>query len=206
VPDDDPALQSDNPADSLPRVRDWTHDLSAVLDDLAKTTHVPGLALDLHRVIATGHSIGGTAAIGACDDPRFRGCMDFEGFVEGIDSLAQGTRAPVWLAFSRAKGRPATLPPGRSDPMDAIGAQLAAAGQPVWVAKITGGSQTSFSDCPDVLPTTLSRFGGELMTSARSFEVYAGLVDAFARTYAGDQPQALATALHSLPEVAATAR
>ena len=77
---------------------------------------------------------------------------------------------------------------------------------PVWTAKITGGGHTSFSDCPDVLPATLARFGGELMTPGRSFEVYAGLVDAFARTYAGDQPQALAAALRSLPEVSATVR
>jgi hypothetical protein len=121
--------------------------------------------------------------------------MDFEGFLEGIDSLAHGAHAPVFAAFSRAKGRPATRKPGQPDPMDAIAAQLAAAGQPVWVAKITGGSHTSFSDCPDVLPTTLSRFGGELMTPARSFEVYTALVDAFAR---GTLP----AVLPALPEVA----
>jgi hypothetical protein len=45
------------------------------------------------------------------------------------------------------------------------------------------------------LPRTLSRFGGELMSSARSFEVYTALVDAFAR---GTLPAALPT----LPEVA----
>jgi hypothetical protein len=152
-------------------------------------------------VIATGHSIGGTAAIGACDDPRVRGCMDFEGFLEGVDSLAHGARAPVFAGFSRAKGRPPTLAPGKADPMDAIRTQLAAAGQPIWTAKITGGSHTSFSDCPDVLPRTLSRFGGELMTPARSFEVYTGLVDGFARTYAGFEHGAFEAELRTLPEV-----
>jgi dienelactone hydrolase len=194
--DADPMLQSENPADSLPRVREWTRDISVVLDDLAATPHVPGLALDLDHVIATGHSIGGTAAIGACDDARVRGCVDFEGFVDGVDSLAHGAQKPILMAFSRAKGRPATLAPGAVDPMDALRTQLAARGQPVWIAKITGGSHTSFSDSPDVLPRTLSRFGGELMTPARSFDVYTSLVDAFARGV-------LESTLSRLPEVAA---
>lgn len=197
--DDDPLLQSEDPAAALPRVREWTRDISVVLDDLA--AHPRGLALDLQRVIAAGHSIGGTAAIGACDDPRVRGCIDFEGFLEGVDRAA---KRPVLAAFSRAKGRPPTLRPGQPDPTEASRASLAAGGQPVWIAKVTGGSHTSFSDAPDVLPRTLSRFGGELMTPARSFEVYTTLVDTFARAYAsGAGTATFEAALATLPEVSA---
>jgi hypothetical protein len=200
---DDPVLASSNPADSLPRIRDWTRDISVTLDDLAKQP-VAGLAIDVANVTAAGHSIGGTAAAGAGVDPRVRACIDFEGFLAGIDALATGSACPVLAGFSRAKGRPPVLKPGEPDPMDAVIAALAARGRPIWTVKITGGSHTSFSDAPDVLPRTLSRFGGELMPAARSFEVYAGLVDAFARAYApsGGGDAAFQAFLATVPEAA----
>jgi dienelactone hydrolase len=202
--DDDPVLASENPADLLPRVRDWTHDISTTIDDLATTQRVTGLTIDLARVTAVGHSIGGTAAAGACQDPRVHACIDFEGFLEGIDALARGCDRPMLAVFSRAKGRPPTLHPGEPDPMDKITAALAAAGQPIWTVKVTGGSHTSFSDAPDVLPKTLSRFGGELMTPARSFELYSGIVDAFARAYGpgGGGDRAFKQFLAAAPETA----
>jgi dienelactone hydrolase len=202
--DDDPVLLSENPADLLSRVRDWTHDISVTIDDLAATKRVDGLAIDLARITAVGHSIGGTAAAGACVDPRVHACIDFEGFLEGIDALARGCARPTLAVFSRAKGRPPTLRPGEPDPMDKIAAALAAAGQPIWTVKVTGGSHTSFSDAPDVLPKTLSRFGGELMTPERSFELYTGIVDAFARAYGpdGGGDSAFKAFLDAAPETA----
>src|SRR5580704_17551338 len=115
------------------------------IDDLAATTRVRGLAIDRARITAVGHSIGGTAAAGACADPRVHACIDFEGFLEGIDALDHGAAHPTLAVYSRAKGRPPTTKPGEPDPMDAIVAALAAAGQPVWTVKVTGGSHTSFS-------------------------------------------------------------
>jgi len=205
--DDDPALQSDDPADSLPRVREWTRDIAMTIRDVEATVRVDGLHVDPARVVAAGHSIGGTAAVGACTPiidallagSPVRACMDFEGFLEGSDALTTGATHPVLAVFSRAKGRPRVGKPGEADPMDAIARQLAAGGQPIWRVKVTGGSHTSFSDAPDVLPRTLSRFGGELMTPARSFELYTGMVDAFARG-----PADFAAFLRTAPEAAAT--
>ncbi|HEY1550373.1 MAG TPA: hypothetical protein VGG28_21245 [Kofleriaceae bacterium] len=206
--DDDPVMASENPADLLPSVRAWTRDISMTIDDLTTRARVAGLTIDRARITAVGHSIGGTAAVGACADPRVHACIDFEGFLEGIDALDHGALHPTLAVYSRAKGRPPTLKPGEVDPMDTITAALAAAGQPVWTVKVTGGSHTSFSDAPDVLPATLSRFGGELVTPARSFELYTGIVDAFARAYdrGGGGDAAFRAFLATAPETAGQLR
>lgn len=88
------------------------------------------------------------------------------------------------MTFSRARGRPPTVKPGEPDPAEHLLASLAQRGAPVWTLHITGGSHTSFSDAPEVLPHTLSRFGGELMSAERSMTLYTAIVDAFARAYA----------------------
>jgi dienelactone hydrolase len=184
--DREPLLASENPADALPVVREWTRDIAVTLDHLEHAA-IP-VALDLSRVTATGHSIGGTAAVDACEDPRVQACADFEGFLEGTNALAHGARKPTLVTYSRAKGRPATVKPGAPDPADQT---LAALGAQAWLVKITGGSHTSYSDAPDVLPETLTHFGGTVMPATRSFELYSGLVDALAR---GALPRFLATA------------
>jgi len=204
--DQDPALTSDNPADSLPAVREWTRDISVTLDRIAAGAAqnlAPGLAIDVTRVTAAGHSIGGTAAVDACGaDPRVLACLDFEGFLEGTQALAHGAQRPTLATFSRAKGRPPTVKPGEPDPADRTLAQLGQRGAAVWVVHITGGSHTSFSDAPDVLPETLTHFGGEVMPAARSMALYTGLVDAFARAYApgGGGDEAMRRFLATAPE------
>jgi predicted dienelactone hydrolase len=204
--EDDPLLSTENPADSLPRVREWTRDVSVVIDRLsagAADTAAPGLAIDFRQVVAVGHSIGGTAAVDVCQaDARVVACIDFEGFLAGTVAAEKGAAIPTLMVLSRAKGRPPTVPPGQPDPADALLSSLAKRGQPSWIVKVTGGSHTSFSDAPDVLPETLSRFGGEWMTAARSFELYSGLVDAFARAYmdGGGDDAAFQAFLDATPE------
>lgn len=198
----DPALTTENPADSLPRVHEWARDVSVVLDRLAAKP-VPGLAIDFTRVTATGHSIGGTAAVEVCgEDPRVSACIDFEGFLEGTHPLERGAAGPTLAVWSRAKGRPPVAPAGQGDGDERTLAALVARGEPCWIVKVTGGSHTSFSDAPDVLPETLSRFGGELMTPARSMDLYTGLVDAFARAYGpgGGKAGAFQSFLDGAPE------
>lgn len=204
--EDDPLLATDNPADSLPRVREWTRDVTVVLDRLsagAADKVAPGLAIDFRQVVAVGHSIGGTAAVDVGQsDARVIACIDFEGFLAGTAAVEQGAGKPTLVVWSRAKGRPPTVPPGQTDPADALLSSLGKRGEPSWIVKVTGGSHTSFSDAPDVLPETLSRFGGELMTAARSFELYSGLVDAFARAYmnGGGDDAAFQAFLDAAPE------
>jgi dienelactone hydrolase len=204
--DQDLALTSDNPADAMPAVRAWTRDISVTLDRIAAGAAqklAPGLAADVARVTAAGHSIGGTAAVDACDaDPRIHACLDFEGFLDGTEALAHGAQRPTLVTYSRARGRPPTIKPGEPDPADRVLAQLAQRGAPVWDVHITGGSHTSFSDAPDVLPQTLTHFGGEVMSAARSIALYTGLVDAFARAYApgGGGDEAVRQFLATVPE------
>ncbi|MEO7917958.1 MAG: hypothetical protein ABIT01_00720 [Thermoanaerobaculia bacterium] len=202
----DARLTTEAPADSLPAVREWTRDISVTLDRLiaAGKERAPGLAVDLSRVTATGHSIGGTAAVDACSaDDRVKACIDFEGFLAGTRAVESGASRPTMVTFSRAKGRPPTVRPGEPDPTDQLLSSLSQRGMPVWAVKITGGSHTSYSDAPDVLPETLSHFGGELMSVPRSMELYTGLVEAFARAYepAGGGDSAFQTFLDGASEV-----
>ncbi len=184
---DDPAMASGDETDWVPRIRDWTRDVGVVLDRLGKSEDdlVPGLRLDLAHVVATGHSIGGTAALDVCtQDPRVGACVDFEGTPEPAAVFAKGVQRPSLMVLSRAAGRPPPArPPGAPDMDQRITSALGRQRVPFWLVKITGGSHTSYSDAPITMPATLTRFGGELMPAGRSMEVYAGMVDAFARAY-----------------------
>jgi len=203
---DDPAINSDEEADWVPRIRDWTRDVSVVLDRLEDSAAglVPGLHLDLAHVVATGHSIGGTAALDVCTvDSRVGACVDFEGTPEPAAVFGTGVERPTLMVLSRAGGRPPPVrPPGAPDLDQHIASALGRQGAPFWLVKVTGGSHTSFSDAPITMPATLTRFGGQLMPPARSMAVYAGMVDAFARAYVlgKRRDQTFATFLEQTPE------
>ena len=64
----------------------------------------------------------------------------------------------------------------------------------------------SFSDAPLVMPDTITRFGGEVMTPERSMAVYSTILGAFAKAYApgGAGARAFDRQLATLPEVRAT--
>lgn len=174
---EDPAQASEDPAALTPRVLEWSGDLSVTLDRLAALAE---LGLDLERVLAVGHSTGGAIALDACAvEARIDACMNFEGALFGSRAETQGVARPALATGSRARGRPRTASLG--EPM--IAALSQAGVQSVWYLRVTGGSHMSFSDAPVVMPHTLTRFGGEVVSAERSFELYAGLVDAFARAY-----------------------
>lgn len=181
---DDPATSGQDVAAESRRVEEWGDDLTKVLDRLAAgpaTELVGGLALDLDQVIATGHSIGGTTVLEACDkDPRIAICIDFDGHLPAAPWA--GARKPTLVVLSRSGGRPPNSPTAP----DLAGQLVAALDRDTataWVVKVTGGSHTSYSDAPLMMPATLSRFGGTLMSANRSIALYSGLVDAFARAY-----------------------
>ena len=203
---DDPAINSAEETDWVPRIRDWTRDVSVVLDRLENSAAglVPGLHLDLAHVVATGHSIGGTAALDVCSvDRRVGACLDFEGTPEPAAVFATGVERPTLMVLSRAGGRPPPVrPPGAPDLDEHIATALGRQGAPFWLVKVTGGSHTSYSDAPITMPATLTRFGGQVMEPARSMAVYAGMVDAFARAYVlGERrDQVFATFIEQTPE------
>lgn len=183
--DVDPLQQIDDPKAWKPRVVEWARDVSSTLDQLPSAAPVreAGLRLDLARVLAVGHSMGGTVAVEVCThEPRVSACADFEGAVEGTTAYAEGPRRPTLFTGSRSAkpDRPFLAPDLSQPPWDF----LARGDLPSnWAVAIQGGSHMSFSDAPREMPDTLSRFGGTLMSPERSGEVYVGIVDALGRAF-----------------------
>jgi predicted dienelactone hydrolase len=182
---DDPLQQDQDPRAWLPRVIDWSRDVSATLDALPRQAPVQGagVRLDMERIVAVGHSLGGTVAVEVCArEPRVSACADFEGVVEGTTAYVDGPRRPTLLALSRSAkpDRPHATPDLTRPPFDFLARGGLATN---WAVAISGGSHMSFSDAPREMPATLSRFGGTLMAADRSDEVYAGIVDALARAF-----------------------
>jgi len=209
-PGDDPLQQSEDLAALTPRVRDWSRDVSVTLDRLFAADHpsaIPAaLALDPQRITITGHSLGGTVAVQVCaDDPRVEACADFEGAPDPTTIFAAGPAKPTLITGARSAkpDRPFEKPDLSSPFWSFLGKGENASN---WAIAITKGSHMSYSDAPYEMPDTLSRFGGTLMTPERSFELYTGLVDAFARAYApgGGGNAAFAEFLHAQPEIKAT--
>ena len=183
--DADPVQQIDDPKAWQPRVVEWARDVTETLDRLPSEASVreAGLRLDLARVLAVGHSLGGTVAVEVCSrEPRVSACADFEGAVEGTTAYAEGPRRPTLFTGSRSAkpDRPFLAPDLSQPPWDFLGRGDLPSN---WAVAISGGSHMSFSDAPREMPDTLSRFGGTLMSAERSEQVYVGIVDALARAY-----------------------
>lgn len=205
---DDPVQQADDPHAWQPRVIAWAQDIGKTLDALpdARPVRAVGLTLDMARILAVGHSLGGTVAVEVCShEPRVSACADFEGVVDGTTAYTEGPVRPTLLALSRSAKpeRPVTVPDLDRPPFDF----LARGRQDThWGVAISGGSHMSFSDAPQVMPSTLSRFGGTLMDAGRSQQVYVGIVDALGRAFfpGGGGNAVLTTYFEDVPEARAT--
>lgn len=205
---DDPVQQADDPHAWQPRVIAWAQDIGKTLDALpaSRGVHAAGLTLDMARILAVGHSLGGTVAVEVCShEPRVSACADFEGVVDGTTAYAEGPVRPTLLALSRSAKpeRPVTVPDLGRPPFDFL-----SRGQQDthWGVAISGGSHMSFSDAPQVMPSTLTRFGGTLMDAGRSQQVYVGIVDALGRAFfpGGGGNAVLAAYFEGVPEARAT--
>ena len=201
---DDPLAQSEKPEDYAPRNAEFVRDVSVTLDRLPSE-----LVFDAKAITITGHSSGGAVAVDVCNaDTRVSSCVNWEGGLEPTDVWQHGSKKPTLVGASRAKGRPEALSdPQHPDMLTQMRAALGKAGNhECWVAKITGGSHMSYTDAPEVMPDTLSRFGGELVSAQRSFELYTGVTAAFARAYApgGGGDVAFANTILANPEMTRT--
>ncbi len=203
----DPIQQKDDPISWRPRVRQWSADISRVLDRLLQpgSPDLPkGLRIDPRRIVITGHSLGGSVALQVCrDDERVEACGDFEGAPMAADTYDKGSQKPLFVTAARSAkvDRPFKVP----DLSDEFWSYLRRSGPSSWAVAITRASHMSYSDAPFELPSTLSRFGGELINPERSFDVYVGLVDAFARAYTpgGRGDRAFREYVDSTPEILA---
>ncbi|HSY34978.1 MAG TPA: alpha/beta fold hydrolase [Acidobacteriaceae bacterium] len=179
--DDDPLATSEDPAAYAPRIREFTKDVSVTINHLRSR-----LVFDPKRIIVTGHSSGGTVAVDVCgEDARVLVCINFEGGIEPTELVTRGASKPTLIVASRAKGRPETpFNPEKPDSFEKMRLAMGANGNDSsWIVKITGGSHMSYSDFSEVFPYAISQFGGEVMTSERTFELYPGIVAAFANAY-----------------------
>lgn len=199
------ALDNEDPTTWSPAVTAWAKDVSVTIDHLlASGGKLPrGLLIDAGRILASGHSLGGTIAVQVCSqDRRVSACADFEGAVEPTTAFTDGPLKPTMLTGSRSAkpDRPHVAPDLGKAPWDFL---RKGGGSSNWGIAVRGGSHMSFSDAPYEMPDTLSRFGGTLMSPERSMQVYAGMLDAFARAYfpGGGGNAAFGAFLATLPEV-----
>lgn len=201
----DPLLANGDQESWVPRFDEWTADLARLLSRLESAPELAnlGLSIDASTVALAGHSLGGAVALHACpSDARIAVCMNFEGAPFGTRILEEGPVKPTLFVLSRSKreGEPST-PPSAEEPMFAFLA--GGTGGPAWAVKVAGGSHMSFSDAPIVMPDTIARFGGEVMTADRSMEIYAGLVAQFVENTSGGG-NGFADYLSSSPELLGT--
>jgi len=208
----DPALEEGEEGFAR-RTSEWAADLTFVLDRLAKLPKSVPVArrLELQRVGAAGHSMGGAAAVlAACRDARIVACVDMDGAPFDLEELGLCKptlvlkSAPIYSdAELEAAGRSPAEWKGMGDGIHALWRGLhEKGGGALAYASIRGTAHMSFCDAPFTMPATITAFGGTFLSAQRTYEVVGALVRAFLEQALA--PDAKPFALRdpaSLPEV-----
>jgi predicted dienelactone hydrolase len=159
-------------ADADEQVRVRARQLSSALDELARQDADAGLLaghLDLQRIAAAGHSLGGAAALrAAADDQRISAAID----VDGLPRTDPHPAVPVLVLVA---GRGTGDPDGDAEYARRV--QAVVAGSPGGgVVTVPGAAHLTFTDAPLFLPPLpslvgqLGRTGGLAVTSGRTVE------------------------------------
>jgi dienelactone hydrolase len=189
--------KEDNAGSAEIAAEDWAAHISELLDEISgKRPAVDEMEqailtiVDLTRIAAMGHSIGGTASILACEkDSRFRACINADGgldftrlAVAGIRGTALFLRShPLYSAADLAKRH------RTQEEFDKMGKKALAetqalfskSGGEAWVLSIDGTGHMSYSDAPYTMPTTISRFGGTIIEPGRLFKIVIRLMETY---------------------------
>ncbi|MGW4403705.1 alpha/beta hydrolase family protein [Nonomuraea sp. NPDC004702] len=177
------------------RAAGWTAvraaDLSFVLTQLGRLDRgeIPGLLsgrLDVRRAAATGHSLGGAAALQAArQDPRFAAVIDLDGFPR--DPVARPFHQPV-LALTH------DVEPGESpDYIPRLTQVLQLSTATGYRLTVPGTAHLTFTDAPLFMPPlpaligSLGRTAGPRITAAATV----AFLDATLRGTSGDLAAAL---------------
>lgn len=159
-----------------------------------------------------GHSIGGAAALAVPRlDRRFRVSVDMDGAPFGLSS--KGAIAPALVLRSKPVYSDADLAKrGRSrEDWKKLGEEAAkiwgnflskSGDTPVTVLSLKGTGHLSFSDAPWVMPSTITRFGGEQIAPERSHKIIAACMADFLDVYIGSNHSSEPTKeCRALPEI-----
>ncbi len=192
--------------------QEWAQDIRFVIDWISSgRAHISGI-VDLSRVAAVGHSLGGGAAFEACrTDERLRACVSLDGFSFGAtrdegmgapslfvkanpdysdeDHARRGRTREDWDAMVR-RVRPQLLEPLTQNE-----------GHPSYYVEVLGTGHMSFSDAPFVMPDTITRFGGSILSPERTLLVLSSVLRAFLGEHLQGQETGLREASLQFPEV-----
>jgi dienelactone hydrolase len=178
---------------------DWAAHITELLDEISdkrpptdKFEHEIAKIIDLNRVAAMGHSLGGEASLFACArDLRIHACVDADGGLDGSKLAASGIKCSALILRSHPLYSDADLAKRHRtrQEFDKIGekaladmqALFAQPGGDAWVISISGTGHLSFSDAPYTMPHTISRFGGTIIQPARLFAIVTHLLESYLR-------------------------
>jgi dienelactone hydrolase len=178
---------------------DWAAHISELLDEISgKRTpadkferEISGI-IDLKRIAAIGHSLGGEASLFACArDSRVHACVDADGGLDGSKLASLGIKSSALILHSHPLYSDADLAKRHRtrQEFEKIGkktladmqALFAQPGGDAWVISISGTGHLSFSDAPYTMPNTISRFGGTIIEPARLFAIVTHLLESYFR-------------------------
>ncbi|MBZ5491863.1 MAG: hypothetical protein LAO76_13110 [Acidobacteriia bacterium] len=177
---------------------DWAAHITELLDEISGKApadkferEISGI-IDLKRIAAIGHSLGGEASLFVCArDSRVHACVDADGGLDGSKLAASGIKSSALVLHSHPLYSDADLAKRHRtrQEFEKIGkktladtqALFAQAGGDAWVISISGTGHLSFSDAPYTMPNTISRFGGTIIEPARLFAIVTHLLESYLR-------------------------
>jgi dienelactone hydrolase len=181
--DDDPRSTDED------RAREWAADIRFVIDHLLLSPTFAG-TIDGKRIGAFGHSMGGAAAFEAARlDRRIGAACDMDG-LPMHDALENGVPKPALFLRSQPVYSDRDLETlGRTRARwEEMGATYRAMVKsmfdkqplvPGFEVQLAGTGHMSFSDAPFLMPSTLNRFGGRLLTAERTWTLVTSVLFAF---------------------------
>ena len=189
--------KEDNASSAEIAAEDWAAHIIEILDEVSARRPAASeiereilKIIDLKRIAAMGHSIGGTASILACEKHSwFRACINADGGLDFTKLAVSGIRGTALFLRSHPLYSAADLAKRHrtQEEFDAMGKKALAETQALfskpggeaWVLSIDGTGHMSYSDAPYTLPTTISRFGGTIIEPRRLFKIVIRLMETY---------------------------
>jgi pimeloyl-ACP methyl ester carboxylesterase len=159
---------------------EWAKDDGFVLTEIFK--HARDYSVDINKVGALGHSMGGSAALqAAIDDRRVDAAVDMDGS-GGVEGLESGAPAPMLFLKSNPNYSDEDLAKlhrtraqweamGKSGPKMFPPLVPGIESKPVYQFSIRDTGHLSYSDAPFLFPNTITRFSSHPLAADRTLKV-----------------------------------